>query len=46
VPTLDVTWCGIDQALIKGNRGLLGGSSLARFLQEHRGVRHRNYLPS
>lgn len=43
--TPDLTWCGIDQALAKGHRGLLPGSSLARLLHEHRGVRHRNQLP-
>ena len=26
---IDVTWCGIDIALRKANRGLPGGSSLA-----------------
>lgn len=41
----DLTWCAIDQALKKGHRGLLGGSSLARLLQEHRGVRNRKLLP-
>jgi hypothetical protein len=35
------TWNAIDQALLKGGRGLPGGSSLAQLLVEHRGVRHR-----
>jgi hypothetical protein len=42
----DLTWCGVDQALRKGNRGLRPGSSLARFLQEHRGVRNRMRPPA
>jgi hypothetical protein len=42
---IDLTWGAIDQALRKGHRGLLPGSSLARLLLEHRSVRHRNYLP-
>ncbi len=33
------TWVGIDYALIKGTRGLLSGSSLAKFLTEHGKVR-------
>jgi hypothetical protein len=45
VPRRNVTWCAIDQALQKGHRGLLPGSSLAKLLLEHRGVRHRNLLP-
>jgi hypothetical protein len=43
--TTDLTWCGIDQALQKGHRGLRGGSSLAKFLHQHRGVRHQSLLP-
>ncbi len=39
-------WGGIDTALSKGTRGLgHGGSSLARFLQKHRGVRNSGNLP-
>jgi hypothetical protein len=34
----EVTWSKINSALIKGGRGLPGGSSLARLLAEHRGV--------
>ena len=33
------TWSAIDQALARGRHGLPGGSSLARLLGEHRGVR-------
>jgi hypothetical protein len=40
-------WGGIDTALSKGGRGLgRGGSSLARFLEKHRGVRNSRNLPS
>src|SRR5262245_46096791 len=42
---VDLTWCGVDQALRKGNRGLVAGSSLAQLLAEHRGVRNRMRLP-
>ena len=34
------TWSGINSALSKGCRGLPGGSSLARLLEEERGVRN------
>jgi hypothetical protein len=39
------TWANVDQALTKGLRGLPVGSSLARLLAEHRGVRNRKSLP-
>ena len=39
------TWSAINQALIKGVRGLPGGSSLPRLLAEHRGVRNKKALP-
>ena len=35
------TWRGMDEALRTNRRGLTGGSSLARLLSEHRGVRSR-----
>ncbi|MFL5241022.1 MAG: DEAD/DEAH box helicase family protein [Gemmataceae bacterium] len=35
------TWSGIDVALFQGNRGLPGGSSLPRFLEENFQVRNR-----
>ncbi|HET6381859.1 MAG TPA: hypothetical protein VFJ58_00585 [Armatimonadota bacterium] len=38
------TWARVDNALLKGSRGLPGGSSLARLLAEYRGVRNRNAL--
>ena len=38
-------WKPISQALAKGGRGLPGGSSLARLLAEHRGVRNPKDLP-
>src|SRR5258708_5459337 len=43
---IDLTWCGIDQALMKGNRGLRPGSSLAKLLLERRGRRHKGLLPA
>jgi hypothetical protein len=39
------TWRGVDKALRTNRRGLPGGSSLARLLGEHRGVRWRGYAP-
>ncbi|HEV7225800.1 MAG TPA: hypothetical protein VGN42_24050 [Pirellulales bacterium] len=38
------TWSGITAALQIGARGLPGGSSLAKLLAEHRGVRYKNNL--
>ncbi len=42
----DESWAVIDSALTVGRRGLPGGSSLVRFLAEHRGHRNRKDLPS
>src|SRR6516225_11158814 len=42
---LGLTWCAVNQALIKGHRGLPGRSSLAKLLLEQRGKRHRGLLP-
>jgi hypothetical protein len=39
------TWQAIDSALRQGKRGLEGGSSLARLLAQHRGVRNTADLP-
>jgi hypothetical protein len=39
------TWSGIHAALAQGQRGFSGGSSLARVLSEHRGVRNPQALP-
>jgi hypothetical protein len=39
------TWSRVHSALQKGYRGLPGGSSLARLLHEHRGVRNHMALP-
>ncbi|HEX4611080.1 MAG TPA: hypothetical protein VH092_23015 [Urbifossiella sp.] len=41
----DTSWAAVDGALQKGARGLPGGSSLAKLLLAHRGVRHKNFLP-
>src|SRR3989441_5940351 len=42
---LGLTWLAVDKALRYGNRGLPGGSSLARLLAERRGVRNSRALP-
>jgi hypothetical protein len=39
------TWAAVDSALEKGNRGLPGGSSLARLLAARRGARNQTNLP-
>jgi len=39
------TWRKVDTALRRGARGLRGGSSLARLLAAHRGVRNKGDLP-
>lgn len=39
------TWGKIANALREGKRGMAGGSSLARLLAEHRGVRNIQQLP-
>jgi hypothetical protein len=39
------TWQAVHSALRCGNRGLPGGSSLARLLAEHRGKRNEQDLP-
>lgn len=39
------TWRAIEKALRKGRRGLPGGSTLTRFLEQHRGVRNHLHLP-
>lgn len=39
------TWGAIENALIKGNRGLAGNESLAKFLARHRSVRNKADLP-
>ncbi len=41
----DTTWSHIDDALRRGLRGLEAGSSLARLLAAHRGVRNQRALP-
>jgi hypothetical protein len=38
-------WMSIENALRNGARGLSGGSSLAKLLAEHRGIRNRKQLP-
>jgi hypothetical protein len=43
---LGETWTGIHGALSRGLRGLPGGSSLAKLLTEHRGMRNKQDLPT
>ncbi len=38
------TWMGIENALRRGDRGLLSGSSVAQLLADHRGVRNISNL--
>jgi hypothetical protein len=44
-PSGQESWRNLDQVLRKGLRGLPAGSSLARLLAQHRGVRNRKGLP-
>src|SRR5262245_24705744 len=44
--TADEKWMNVDVALRAGRRGLRPGSSLARLLAAHRGVRNRKALPA
>jgi hypothetical protein len=39
------TWLAVAKALIAGSRGLAGGTTLARLLAKHRGVRNHLDLP-
>jgi hypothetical protein len=48
-PVLDApgeTWLAVDSALAHGARGLPGGTTLALFMQAHRGVRHVHNQPA
>jgi pyrroloquinoline quinone (PQQ) biosynthesis protein C len=38
-------WANLNQMLQTGGRGLPGGSSIAKLLEEHRGVRNVNFPP-
>lgn len=46
IPGTDETWAGIDQALSKGSRGLAGGSSLAKLIEQVFGDRNMASLPT
>jgi hypothetical protein len=39
------TWTSVNNALTTGVRGLPGGSSVARLLEERRGARHKHHRP-
>lgn len=41
----ELTWTAVDMALSKGNRGLPGGTTLAKLLAKHRGHRHHFMTP-
>ncbi|HEV3383255.1 MAG TPA: hypothetical protein VG097_00500 [Gemmata sp.] len=43
---VDETWTGLQIALLKGFRGLPGGSSIVQLLIEYRGYRDRQHPPS
>jgi hypothetical protein len=43
---LGTSWYMVNRAMVQGLRGLPGGTSLAVFLQERRGVRSKHCLPS
>ena len=43
--SLGETWLAVNTALIRGSRGLPGGTSLAQLLKARRGVRNRKDLP-
>jgi hypothetical protein len=45
VGVADETWMAVEAALNNGCRGLAAGSSLARLLAQHRGVRNKARLP-
>ncbi len=42
--SVGIRWKWIDSALLRGSRGLPGGSSIPRLLAKHRGVRNRKGL--
>ncbi len=42
---LTQTWCGIDNSLRSGTRGLPGGDTLTKLLVRYRGHRHKRYCP-
>jgi hypothetical protein len=39
------TWQAVNKTLVRGGRGLPGGSSLARLLEAHRGKRNKAHTP-
>lgn len=45
IPGTRETWAGVENALVKGTRGLPGGDSVAKLLARRRGVRNKADLP-
>ncbi|MBN9524335.1 hypothetical protein J0H58_38445 [bacterium] len=45
IPGTRLTWAAVDTALVRGRRGLPGGTSLARLLERHRGARNHLSAP-
>src|SRR5207244_3117257 len=43
--TPEETWIRVNAALEQGGRGLPGGSSLAKLLARHRGIRNQANIP-
>lgn len=39
-------WSSLDAALMRGTRGLAGGTSLAKLLVERRNIRNKSHLPA
>jgi hypothetical protein len=39
------TWANVNDALVRGRRGVRKGCSLATLLEEQRGARHKGHLP-
>lgn len=45
IPGTRETWASVNAALHRGGRGLKGGSTLAQFLTQQRGIRNLKHLP-
>lgn len=45
IPETRLTWSAVNTALVRGKRGLPGGTSLPQLLERHRGVRNHLSAP-